>query len=157
MTYGMMAEYKQVWHDVMSVVSFGQKCVSDQLCELHNSIQLSTVCFETKSESRQAHMHAFVQMFARVCSHTLTCYHHLTSVCQGPFVLSMPTYSFFKLMFSSAQWVQYCLKLRATPTGYISNRKHSHKSLESTHTNLNQKSIFFFHLNQVAYCNHNSF
>jgi len=102
-------------------------------------------------------MHAFVQMFARVCSHTLTCYHHLTSVCQGPFVLSMPTYSFFKLMFSSAQWVQYCLKLRATPTGYISNRKHSHKSLESTHTNLNQKSIFFFHLNQVAYCNHNSF
>jgi len=28
MTYGMMEEYKQVWHDVMSVMSFGQKCVS---------------------------------------------------------------------------------------------------------------------------------
>jgi len=24
-----MTEYKQVWHDALSVMSFGQKCVSD--------------------------------------------------------------------------------------------------------------------------------
>ena len=107
-----MAEYKQVWHDVTSVMSFEQKCASDQLCELRNSIQLLTVCFRTKSDSIQAHMHAHLYECLHVCAHTLTCCHHLTPVCQsGPFVLSMPTYSLFKLMFSSAHWVQYRLKL----------------------------------------------